>query len=129
MKTNIQMATNAEEKLLFGDLSYKINGLLFGVHNEKGRFAREKQYADLLEERLKGLQTPFVRELVVGDSGNIIDFLIDNSIVLELKAKPFLPLEDYEQVQRYLHATNLRLGLLVNFRTKYLQIKRILRQS
>ncbi|MBP9686504.1 MAG: GxxExxY protein [Candidatus Doudnabacteria bacterium] len=54
-------------------------------------------------------------------------FLVEDVIVLELKAKPFLLREDYVQVQRYLHIANVRLGILVNFRPRYLQPKRILR--
>jgi len=30
-------------ELIYPDLSYKINGILYSIHNEVGRFAREKQ--------------------------------------------------------------------------------------
>jgi len=39
--------TNIKGKLIYPDLSYKIVGILFQVHNELGRFAREKQYCEL----------------------------------------------------------------------------------
>jgi len=39
--------------LIYRDLSYKITGLLFEVHNELGRYRNEKQYADKFEEILK----------------------------------------------------------------------------
>ncbi len=123
------MSTDTKTKLLFGELSYEINGILFAVHNELGRFAREKQYADLIETKLKENKIEYKRELIVADSGNVIDFLIEDSLILELKAKPFLLKVDYEQVQRYLHVCDLRLGILVNFRTKYLSPKRILRKQ
>jgi len=42
-------------KLIYPDLSYKINGILFTVHNELGRFCNEKQYADAIENFLKRL--------------------------------------------------------------------------
>lgn len=48
------MHTNdTNEKLIYPELSYLITGICFEAHNEKGRFARERQYADLLEEASK----------------------------------------------------------------------------
>ena len=50
MNTNQQMDTNETrgmEKVIYPELSYTINGILFSVHNELGQFAREKQYGDL----------------------------------------------------------------------------------
>lgn len=121
------MTSPTNKEFLYGELTYELNSCLFSVHNELGRFAREKQYADLLEKKLKEAGIRYQRELRAGDSGNVFDFLIEDVIVLELKAKPFLLREDYVQVQRYLHTANMRLGILVNFRSRYLQPKRILR--
>lgn len=118
-----------QNKLLYGDLSYKINGVLFSAHNELGRFAREKQYADLIEQLLIKHNIKYQREYKIGDSGNVVDFIIEDALILELKAKPFLLRADYEQTQRYLHSCNLRLGILVNFRTKFLQPKRVLKNN
>jgi len=123
------MTQETKTKLLYGKLSFIINGILFKVHNELGRFAREKQYGDLFEIKLKEANLSYLRELRVGDSGNMPDFIIEDQIIIELKAKPFVPTEDYNQVQRYLQSTNLDLALLVNFRSKFLQIKRILRRK
>jgi len=63
----------------------------------------------------------------VGDTGNIIDFVVENKIVLELKAKLLISKDDYYQLQRYLQAANMKLGLLVNFRSRYLKPKRVVR--
>jgi hypothetical protein len=92
------MSTDTKTRLLFGELSYKINGILFAAHNELGRFARERQYADLIETKLKENKIEYKRELIVADSGNVVDFLTKDSLILELKAKPFLLKADYEQV-------------------------------
>lgn len=120
---------DTKTKLLFGDLSYKINGILFDCHNELGQFGKEKQYGDLIEKKLKENNIGYKRELRVGESGNIIDFLIESNVLVELKCKPFLLNSDYDQVKRYLHSCDLELGILVNFRTKYLKPKRIIRKK
>lgn len=114
------------KEFLFGDLTFKLQGILFSTHNELGRFAREKQYGDLLEKKLVENNVKFKREVRVGDTGNILDFIIEDKIIMELKSKPFLSKEDYFQIQRYLQALNLRLGILVNFRSSHLTPKRIL---
>ena len=126
MATNLQMTTDPKVEFLYGDLTYKLNGILYRVHRELGPYAREKQYADLLEKTLKELEIKYQRELRIGNSGNVIDFLIEDVVVLELKTVPFLLEEHFSQVKRYLHQTNLKLGILVNFRNKRLQPKRVL---
>ena len=57
------MSTNTQNKLLYGELGYRLNGLLFAVHNELGRYAKEKQYANLLEEKFKTAGILYKREL------------------------------------------------------------------
>ena len=69
----------------------------------------------------------FVREYRFGESVNIIDFLIEDKIVLEIKAKPLILKEDFVQTQRYLQSLNKQLGLIVNFRNRYLKPVRIVR--
>ena len=49
-------STNSTNKLLYPELSYKIVGLLFNVHNNLGRFRNEKQYSDAIEQELKILK-------------------------------------------------------------------------
>lgn len=112
--------------LIHEDLSYELRGILFEVHNELRRFAKEKQYADLLEKKLKQRGKNYRREERISDSGNITDFIIENKIVLELKSKPFLLKKDYYQLQRYLQSTQIKLGIIVNFRSEYLNPKRVL---
>lgn len=114
------------------ELSYKITGLLFQAHNELGRYCREKQYADKFEELLKENDIIYEREVDLKRSnkseisGNVVDFLIDNKIILEFKAQPIVNKDNYYQLKRYLDSTNIRLGLLVNFRRKYLKPVRVL---
>lgn len=135
MDTNLLITTNkndggnTKEKLglLYPELSYKITGICFSIHNELGQFAREKQYSDLLEKKLLGAQLDFKRECRLGESGNISDFVVEGKIVLELKAKRLVLADDYRQIQNYLQESQLKLGLLVNFRNKYLKPSRVVR--
>lgn len=128
MSTNDTNHTNSDEnKLIYPELSHVITGICFDVHNELGRYAKEKQYADRIEQRLKGLGIPYKRELVIGDDGNVVDFLIDNKIILEAKARRMLVREDYYQLQRYLQAAQLKLGLLVNFRSQHIKPVRVIK--
>jgi hypothetical protein len=50
------------DKLIYPELSYKINGILFSVHNEEGRYCNEKQYSDAIEQKLKKLNIIYERE-------------------------------------------------------------------
>lgn len=117
---------NKNKVFLYGDLTYKINGILILVHKELGAYAREKQIGDLFEKKLKQDDIKYNRELIIGDSGNIADFIIEDKIIIELKTVPFLMIEHYNQIKRYLIQTNLNLGLLVNLRGQRVQIKRVL---
>jgi len=118
-------------KIIYAELSYVITGLCFNVHNELGRFVKEKQYADLLEEYLKNNKINYLREKeilsnIIGVSGNRPDYIIENKIILDLKAKKFISKDDFYQMRRYLEAANYKLGLVVNFRNTHLKPLRVL---
>ena len=55
--------TKVSDKVLYPELSYIITGILFGVHNELGQFAREKQYGDLIERKLEESKIEYKREI------------------------------------------------------------------
>lgn len=116
-----------EEKIIHKELSYFITGICFDVHNQHGRFLKEKQYSDEIEKKLLAAKIQYKREEIVGQTGNRTDFIIHNKIVLEVKSKRLLEKNDFYQVQRYLQAANIKLGLLVNFRNRYLKPVRIIR--
>lgn len=76
--------------LLYEDLTYEIRGILFEVQNELGRFAKEKQFADLLEKKIVAKGWYYKREERIAETGNITDFIIQDKVIIELKSKPFL---------------------------------------
>lgn len=116
-----------KNNLLYPELSYALIGICFETHNELGRYAKEKQYGDFIEKRLKELKIPYKREMVIANTGNIADFFIDNKIILEIKSKRILTRDDYYQIQRYLQICDIKLGFLINFRSEYLVPKRVIK--
>ena len=130
------IANNMKQELIYKDLSYKITGLLFEVHNELGSYCNEKQFGDLLEKKLKDNNIGHEREKVIpisfnGEKNgrNRIDFIIEGKIIIELKCKRNISREDYYQVQRYLKAFNKKLGIIINIRDKFLKPKRVLNSN
>jgi len=122
-----------QNHIVYKDLSYKIGGILLKVHKELGSYYSEKQYGDRIEYYFKQENIPYEREVTIPPSfegehpgRNKADFIVANKIILEIKTIRMLNPECYYQVQRYLKATNKKLGILVNFRDKYLKPKRIL---
>lgn len=115
------------------ELSYVVNGLLFKLHNSLGRYYREKQYADAFEKILKDNHISYKREkeLPINDIENQftnrVDFVINDVLLLDFKAKSIVTKDDYYQMNRYLDACGLDLGLIVNFRNKYLKPIRVIR--
>ena len=119
--------------IIYKDLSYKIIGILFDIHKQLGNRYQERYYQRAVAEALKKNNLRFQKELSVNleyDGKKIgqylLDFLIENKIVLEIKAVPQLRPVDFKQVIAYLKAKKLELGLLANFRPDSLEYKRIL---
>ncbi|MBU1102290.1 GxxExxY protein [Patescibacteria group bacterium] len=120
-------------KIIEQELCYKLNGLFFEVQNRLGRYLTEKQYADGLEFLFKEHQILYEREKEIlipfGEGkigGNKVDFIIEGKIIIDIKAKKYITKEDYLQMRRYLEAANLQVGLLVNFKSQSVTIKRVL---
>ena len=88
-----------------------------------------------VKESLQILQKLDVKiKIITGDSPEITRHvcrevklsIVEDKIILEVKAKPAITKEDYFQVKRYLASGDKNLGIVVNFRQKYLVHKRVL---
>lgn len=124
---------DANTDLVYPELSYKLIGILFEVYKELGGKYQEKYYQRAVEKSLRDEGIDFNREVQVDLKFKglkigkyFLDFVIDNKVVLELKATPTLTHNDFRQVLAYLKANHLKLGILANFRGSKLVHKRIL---
>jgi len=121
-------------KLLHGELTYKLRGLFFDIRNTYGPGQKENIYGNLLTEALKENKIPFAKEKII----NIYtpnkkvagtykpDFVVDNKIIVEIKSSSYTTRVDEKQLYYYLRNSNYEIGLLVNFSTPKLYIKRII---
>jgi len=94
----------------------------FTVYNELGYGFLESVYQNAMYFELKklGFEVECQKEINVHYQGQLVgkfkaDLLIDNSIILELKAVASLTEEHEYQLINYLKATEIELGLLLNF--------------
>ena len=106
----------------FNALSEQIIGAAFEVSNVLGTGFLEKVYENALniELNLRGLQTfqqaplkVFYKDELVGDY--IADILVENEIIIEVKAVKEIDAIHFAQCLNYLRITGLRLCLLLNF--------------
>ena len=120
---------DGREKIIYPELSYALTGLCFKTQNIVGRFGRERQYCDVFERQLQENDLYYEREKeipMIRDFSNKADFVIENKVLMEMKAEPFITKNDYMQTKRYLQASGLKLGLIVNFRSRFLKPKRVI---
>ena len=112
-------------------LTYKINGAIYEVNRILGPGFLEKVYENALMIELKARnlkaenQVPInveYKSTIVGDY--YADILVENKVIIELKAIEKLQKIHEAQILNYLKATNFEIGLLVNFTHPKAQIKR-----
>lgn len=122
------------EHYLLEEETYQIIGACMEVHNELEVGFSEIVYKDALELELTKLGIPYERERKYQVSYKeqllphyfFADFVIFDSIILELKTVSEIVNVHYEQAINYLAVSGLRVGLVINFRTAKLQYKRII---
>jgi len=120
------------DKVIYRELSYKVMQAVFEVHNTLGPGFVENVYEEALAYELELRKIPFERqkEVTVHYKGRVVgthrlDLVVDGKIVLELKAVSALTDAFKQQTLSYLKATDLKLGILINFGTPRVESTRI----
>jgi GxxExxY protein len=114
------------------DLTQDIIGAAYEVYRELGYGFLEKVYAAALKKELEGRGREAVSEAQIevhykGESVGVYfaDVLVDKRVICEVKAAQKLAPEHEAQLLNYLKATGIKVGLLLNFGPKGVQVKRM----
>ena len=111
------------------ELSYHIIGAAIELHKNIGPGLLESVYENALAYDLRELgfdvkqqvPMPFIYKEIRQDVGYRIDILVDNKMIVEVKAIEALAPVHFAQTLTYLKLSNIKLALLINFNTKYLK--------
>jgi len=125
--------TNIIDDLLFKEECYKIIGLSMKIHTKLGKGFREIVYKDALEIEFRNNSVPYEREKQFNIQYNEevlkhcfdADFLVFDSIILEIKAARQFHFDNFKQTLNYLKASQVKLGILINFGEDKLNFKRV----
>ena len=111
--------------ILHKELSGSILKLFYEVYNELGYGFLEKVYQNslLIELRNKGLEATPNKKIKVYYKGENVgdyyaDIIVNDTIILELKAADYIVEEFENQLLNYLKGTDCEIGLLLNFGKK-----------
>ena len=125
------MTKKVVSDFLYEKESYKIRGACFDVWKAFGGAFKEKAVDKALTKALekRELKIEEQKRINIYFEGEkvgvyIPDKVVNNSILLEIKVKPFLTKQDIDQFWKYLKGSQYKLGFLINFGQK-LTIKRI----
>lgn len=126
------LAQDEKTKWLYADLTEKIIGAAIEVHNILGSGFLEYVYQESLIFELISRKISFApqKELNIWYKDLLIpkkytpDFLIEDCVIVEIKATSGLTNNDEAQLLNYLKATKKKIGLLLNFGAKSLEIRR-----
>ena len=111
------------------DISYKIIGAALEVHKKLGVGLLENAYETALVYELQKLgfdvkqqySLPLNYKEIAIDNAYRIDILVENKVIIEVKSVLELHPIHFAQTKTYLKFTNLKLGLLINFKTQLLK--------
>ncbi|GAA4012122.1 GxxExxY protein [Hymenobacter fastidiosus] len=120
----------------FNELTHRIIGCAMMVHRTLGNGFQEVIYQRSLAVELERAGLIFAREIEmpifyqdVQVGARRVDFLVEQTVLVELKALTELNLSHYAQIINYLEAYHLEVGLLINFGEASLKHKRFLKNQ
>ena len=119
--------------IILKEESYQLIGICMEIHRELGMGFKEIVYKDALEYEFKLKKIEFIREkefkiqykdIILPHRYNA-DFIIYDSIILEVKASYMIVNNFVTQTINYLKASGLQLGIIANFGEKSFTSKRV----
>lgn len=120
-------------EIIYPELSFKIKEAAITVHSYFGPGFLEKVYENAMAYKLKKigikceqqfpLKVYFEDNVIVGEY--VADILVEEKVILELKAIQNLDKIHFAQLKNYLKATKLKLGILINFGKPFFDFERI----
>jgi GxxExxY protein len=134
MTINVNNKNKVRRAILYKDLSFKLQGIFFEMRNELGSGYKEKIYQKAFENYLKKVGLSFKKEFpikVYSSTGEFLglyrpDFVVEDKIIVEVKAKRFLSKQEVSIVYDYLRNSEYEVAYLVNFGSKKLYVKRLI---
>lgn len=119
--------------IIYKEQSYKLIGICMEIHRELGMGFREIVYKDALEFELRINKIRYEREKqfkiryknIILPHKYYADFIIEDSIVLEVKSTSMIVNNFVAQTINYLKASGLQLGIIANFGEKSFRSKRV----
>ena len=120
-------------ELIFKEESYELIGICMEVHSELGMGFMEIVYKDALEYEFKCHGIPYIRErkykiqyktIILPHVYNA-DFIVYDSIILEVKCTSVIANNFMKQTINYLKASGLQLGIIANFGERSFVSKRV----
>jgi len=122
-----------KEEFRYSDITEKIIGCAMKVHQRMRNGYQELIYHRCLIIEFRKIALSFLNEIALPifyDEIEIgkrrVDFLVENKVVVEIKAQSELMDTHLAQALNYLEALNLEIGLLINFGSKSLEVRRLI---
>lgn len=120
--------------LIYKEEAFKIVGICMNIHKALGMGLKEINYKDAMEIDFTEAGIPFKREqkFIVKYKGQILrnpyyaDFVVFDSIVIEIKSATSLVDAHMAQALSYLSVSGMRLALVINFGERSLAWKRVI---
>lgn len=125
----------SKEKIIYKGLSYKIIRIAMTVPQKLGCGFLESVYDEAFGIELKkfGLSFEYQKEIEIIYNGVKLekkfrcDYLIENQILVDNKATKGINEIDEAQMHNYLKATEIKLGIIINYGLPSLEYKRIVK--